>query len=153
MPYKELIMKFYTNKISTGKAPNFSDFVQKLASANSVIKTASEHVNGEEECLDGKQKNLPTDLKKKIVEKKEEDGACEVDKVEKEAAAKDNGKKIDEKEKSDGKKECLAKEECYASTHNMVRIANLDAKTKSEWKAYWKKLYPSEYVEAMFADK
>ena len=148
-------MKFYTNKISTGKSPNFSDFVQKLASANSVIKTASEQVKGEEECLDGKQKNLPKDLKEKIVEKNEKDGECEVNEVNKEAAAKNHGQKSGKKEvkESDGKKECLAKEECYASTRNMIRIANLDAKTKSEWKAYWKKLYPSEYVEAMFADK
>ena len=151
-------MKFYTNKISTGKTPNFSEFVQKLAGANSqVIKTASEHVKGEEECLDGKQKDLPVALKEKIIEKKEKDGECEVHEDKKSEDKKSEDKKSEDKKsedkKSDGEKPKLQKEECYASNYKMVRIANLDAKTKSEWKAYWKTLYPAEYVEAMFADK
>jgi hypothetical protein len=73
---------------------------------------------------------------RKIIDKKEKEGECHPDGA-----------------KSDGEKPKEEKEACYANSTNMVKIANLDAKTKSEWKAYWKKLYPSEYVEAMFADK
>jgi hypothetical protein len=142
-------MKFYTNKISTAKSLNFSDFIEKIANSNAVnIKTASavtkiaQAVANEEECLEGKQENLPTDLKKKIVDKKIKDGECD---------PKDE-KSADEK-KSDGAKNTMKKEECYASAGRFVKIANLDEKTKSEWKSYWKKLYPSEYVDAMFADK
>lgn len=129
-------MKFYTNKISTSKPLNFNEFIEKLASKNSgAIKTA-QAVKGEEECLEGSQDKLPIDLKKKIIDKKKEDGECEV-----------------EDSKSDGAKKSMKKEECYANSTKFVRIANLDEKTKSEWKSYWKKLYPSEYVDAMFADK
>jgi hypothetical protein len=45
------------------------------------------------------------------------------------------------------------KTEKGASSTRFVRIANLDSKTKNEWKKYFKKLYPSSYVDAMFADK
>jgi len=34
-------MKFYTNKISTGKSVGFNDFIEKLAKSNAVTKTAS----------------------------------------------------------------------------------------------------------------
>lgn len=55
--------------------------------------------------------------------------------------------------KSETNKEESSGESKQASRSRMVRIANLDSKTKNEWKNYWKKLYPSEYVDAMFADK
>ena len=162
-------MKFYTNKISTGKALNFSDFIQKVAASNSpsVIKTA-EKVKGEDECLTGKQSKLPDALKEKIIEKKIDEGKCEVDGDDKDDDVEDADEsdesegsegEVDSDEesadkKSDGKKKNMKKEECYSSSSaKFVRIANLDEKTKSEWKNYWKKLYPSEYVDAMFADK
>lgn len=135
-------MKFYTNKISTSKPLNFNEFIEKLASKNSGTTKTAQAVKGEEECLEGSQDKLPIDLKKKIIEKKKEDGECKV-----------------EESKSDGAKGSketeagMKKEECYASNTRFVRIANLDEKTKNEWKSYWKKLYPSEYVDAMFADK
>jgi hypothetical protein len=44
-------------------------------------------------------------------------------------------------------------EEKKAESSRFIRIANLDSKTKNEWKSYFKKLYPSAYVDAMFADK
>jgi hypothetical protein len=34
-----------------------------------------------------------------------------------------------------------------------VKVANLDSKSKSWLDAYWKQLYPPQYVEAMLADK
>ncbi len=56
--------------------------------------------------------------------------------------------------KSESKEEpkSESKEEKKASCR-FVRIANLDSKTKNDWKKYWKNLYPSEYVDAMFADR
>ncbi len=55
------------------------------------------------------------------------------------------GSKKTEKKDSEEKK--------AESAPRFIRIANLDSKTKSEWKNYFKKIYPSAYVDAMFADK
>jgi len=57
----------------------------------------------------------------------------------------EGSKKSEKKEEKSEKKE--------AKSVRFVRIANLDSKTKNEWKTYWKNLYPTDYVDAMFADK
>lgn len=225
-------MKFYTNKISTGKAQNFGEFVQKLAASNSAFsKTAStaapekaektanianlgdkkappfgkkeekkddkgvEKVEGadkeetkasaekevkvaKEECC--KEKDGETHVKMQEMdpvggtntgkpegEKKKASVAKKANNSEIPAENKGVTHKVDEccgaptsgdgsegSKKSEGKSEAKAEEKKEASgSRRMVRIANLDSKTKNEWKNYWKKLYPSEYVDAMFADK
>lgn len=60
--------------------------------------------------------------------------------------------KCDGKEecKEDGKKDEGKKE---ASEKKFVKIANLDAKSKNFLKAYWKKLFGDNYVNALLADK
>lgn len=52
---------------------------------------------------------------------------------------------------SEGEKKSEKKES--ASKDNFVRIANLTSKQKSWLKAYWSMLYPSEYADAMVADR
>lgn len=250
-------MKFYTNKISTGKGSNFGEFIQKLAEANgNLTKTASTAAPATKEANianfgdkkanpfgakkeDGKDEKpaakkegeekeacgtacASTETEIKIAEEKkvDKDGEMHVKKQEmdpvggtntgkpegekkkeaevkaetKEAAktnpkdkkAVDNkatGKKASNEEvpaenkgrthtpdeccgaptsgdgsegsKKDSKKSepSEKKEDKKASTSRFVKISNLDSKTKSEWKNYWKKLYPSEYVDALFADK
>jgi hypothetical protein len=253
---KECIdMKFYTNKISTGRSAGFGAFVQKLAESNAALsKTAStEAVTKEANASNFGDKKAPPFGKKdeakkpegaveakpeaeekeataekevKVAEKgdcKSKDGECHVKmqemdpvggtntgkpegekKKESEAKAevKEAGKKpvivtkkvkVEEiKGKPVGKKasndevpaenkgvthkvdECCGApsskgddgsegekkaeksdkaEKKEASSPAYVKIANLDSKTKNEWKTYWKKLYPAAYVEAMFADK
>jgi len=233
-------MKFITNKISTSKSSDFSDFVKKLAASNpSLSKTAStgsavtkeanianfgdkkanpfgakkEDAKGEEKNKEGEEKeSCDTDCEASGKEvkvakdgKKEKDGEMHVKMQEmdpvggtntgkaegdkkKEAGAKLTAKKasnsdvdpankgvthkVDEccgaptsksddgsegekqtSSKGEAKKEEPKEEKKEASARNFVRIANLDSKTKNEWKKYWKNLYPTEYVEAMFADK
>jgi len=69
----------------------------------------------------------------------------------------DDGSESPKSEKKTEKKEVtkveVKAEEKKASVHKWVKISNLDSKTKNAWKAYWKNLYPTEYVDAMFADK
>lgn len=131
-------MKFYTNKISTGKSGSFSDFINKVASQQGkTVKVA------EKTCPTEKQVEAFEDKNPKLLE-----GIAEACPEGSEKPKESDGKKPTEEKESAMDKEC-----CYASSGKMVRIANLDAKTKSEWKAYWKKLYPTAYVDAMFADK
>lgn len=40
-----------------------------------------------------------------------------------------------------------------AGASNFVKLANLDGKTKNWLSTYWKKLYPTEFVDAMLSDK
>lgn len=169
-------MKFYTNKISTGKSSSFKDFVQKIAESNAEIKKSA---SVQEESKIEKKANLDnfgdkkaapfgkkdTESKEKTEDKAEAkkedcDTKCEEKKEEKEvtasvevvAAAKEESKevKVEEAKKQEEKKE----ETVVANSGSrMVRIANLDSKTKTQWKTYWSKLYPKAYVDAMFADK
>lgn len=136
-------MKFYTNKIATGKSANFSDFINKLASQqNQTVKIA------EKECPTPAQVEAFEDKNPELLKGIEE--ACPEGSK---SPAESKSEKSDGAKKSEEKESSMDKECCYASSAKMVRIANLDPKTKSEWKAYWKKLYPSAYVDAMFADK
>jgi hypothetical protein len=253
-------MKFYTNKISTGKSVGFNEFIEKLAKSNAAVtKTASSaapatkeanaanfgdkkappfgakgkkeegevtpegHDDSEVETCDA---SAETEVKVAKEEKVNKDGEMHVKKQEmdpvggtntgkpegekkKESEAKADvkqaGKKVDPKAAKPGvaknapaakvapskkasnddvppenkgrthgpdeccgapsskgddgsegekkKSESSEKKETEASSVRLVRIANLDAKTKNEWKTYWKALYPTEYVNAMFADK
>lgn len=150
-------MKFYTNKISTGKSQSFSQFIEKIASANSVVKTASKEKCAEP-VSDTKMEKSAEPEKQMTQKQKEEVCLKEPQREKLPEALKEkivDGEKCEEKieNKSDGAKEHQKKEGCYASADKMVRIANLDSKTKNEWKNYWKKMYPAEYVDAMFADR
>lgn len=233
-------MKFITNKISTSKSSDFSDFVKKLAASNpSLSKTAStgssvtkeanianfgdkkanpfgkkEEAKGEEKKKDGEGEEEKeacgssceaSSVKVAKDGKKEKDGVMKVkmqemdpvggtntgkpegEKKKKEAGSKpaakkasnsdvdpankgvthkvdeccgaptsksDDGSQGDKKAAPKGEAKEESKEESKeASARQFVRIANLDSKTKNEWKKYWNNLYPTEYVEAMFADK
>jgi hypothetical protein len=216
-------MKFYTNKISTGKSQNFGEFVQKLAASNVAFSKTANIANlgdkkappfgkkeekkddkevdnankaegtekescnasaekevkvAKEECckekdgethvkmqemdpVGGTNTGKPEGEKKKASVAKKADNSeipaenkgvtHEVDKC---CGAPTSGDGSEGSKKSEGKGEAKAEEKKEASaSRRMVRIANLDSKTKNEWKNYWKKLYPSEYVDAMFADK
>ena len=212
-------MKFITNKISTGKAQSFGDFIKKLAESNeSLTKTANIANFGDKKAepfgkAKGEKKEDKKEENKEGVEKescgtacassekevkiaKEEckenkDGECHVKKQKMDPVGGTNtGKPEGEKKKasvakkadnseipaankgvvhkvdeccgaptsgdgSEGSKGETKKEEPKkeASSRRMTRIANLDSKTKNEWKTYWKKIYPSAFVDAMFADK
>lgn len=229
-------MKFITNRISTSKAGQFSDFVKKLAESNaSLAKTAATEAPVKKANLDnlgdkkappfGKEKEKTDGEKKapeKEGEKKEEccataekevkvakegkkpnkDGEVVVEMQEmdpvggtntgkpegekkKEAKAKaskvaansdvdpankgvthtpdkccgaptskgDDGSEGAKSGKSEAKSEAKSEEKKEAHSRRMTRIANLDSKTKAEWKKYWGNLFPKEYVDAMFADK
>lgn len=219
-------MKFYTNKISTGKSADFGEFVKKVAASNATTKTASTETVKKEANIANFGDKAATPFGKKDEAKKDEKAKVPCDKEEKDCEAtaekeikvaedktakcKDEapgrkhevdpvggtntGKpedakktkkasndevapenkgvthKVDEccgaptsgdgsegdksAKKSEPKAEPKAEEKKEASApKKYVKIANLDSKTKSEWKNYWKKIYPSSYVDAMFADK
>jgi len=235
-------MKFITNRISTSKAGQFSDFVKKLAESNASLSktaTSSSSVKKEANIANLGDKKAPPFGKEKEVGKEKEDGEKKVDEKETEECcatsekevkvAKDSkkpnkdgevvvemqemdpvggtntGKPEGEKKKEakskaskiaanadvdpankgvthtpdkccgaptskgddgsegakSGKAESKAEpkteekkeEKKEASSRRMTRIANLDSKTKAEWKKYWGNLFPKEYVDAMFADK
>ena len=62
--------------------------------------------------------------------------------------------KKDDDDKEDDKKEDDDKEDKEASAPvQFVKVANLDAKSKSWLRKYWSQLYPSSYADAMTADK
>jgi len=229
-------MKFITNRISTSKAGQFSDFVKKLAESNaSLAKTAAaetpvkkanisnlgdkkappfgkEKEEGEkegkkapekeakkEECCATTEKEVkvakedrkPNKDGEVVVEMQEMDpvGGTNTGKTEgekkKEAKSKaskvaansdvdpankgvthtpdkccgaptskgDDGSEGEKSGKSEAKSEAKSEEKKEAHSRRMTRIANLDSKTKAEWKKYWGNLFPKEYVDAMFADK
>jgi len=59
-------------------------------------------------------------------------------------------KVVDEKKKEVKKED---KKEAAVATERFVKIAKLNPETKNMLKKYWQLLYPSEYVEAMLAEK
>ena len=223
-------MKFITNRISTSKAGQFSDFVKKLAESNaSLAKTAATEAPVKKANLDnlGDKKAPPfgkekADEEKKAPEKEGEkkEECCATSEKEVKVAKEDRkpnkdgevvvemqemdpvggtntGKPEGEKKKEakakaskvaansdvdpankgvthtpdkccgaptskgddgsegakSGKSEAKSEEKKEAHSRRMTRIANLDSKTKAEWKKYWGNLFPKEYVDAMFADK
>lgn len=70
--------------------------------------------------------------------------------TEEELAAKKEEEKEAATEKTE-KKTAVTKTEVKKA--GFVRLANLDDKTKSWLRTYWRNLYPEEYVEAMLAEK
>lgn len=70
--------------------------------------------------------------------------------TEEELAAKKEEEKETATEETE-KKTAVTKTEVKKA--GFVRLANLDDKTKSWLRTYWRNLYPEEYVEAMLAEK
>jgi hypothetical protein len=154
-------VKLCSSKINL-KPTKFSDFVKqfsetKVASSEKVVKTASVKVAEKDEAetsgqpqAEAKLINHPEKPKAKKTEtaKKEPDEAETSGQPQAEAKL-TNHPKVVAKTKIEEK----PAETKTTKVARYVKISKLDAKTKTWLKAYWGNLYPTEYVDAMLADK
>jgi len=147
-------MKFVTNNINLSQKKSFSDIVNSVRTKekgmSKVASTATEEVSqptvetviaetevevkvAGEGCLTPAQEKLPDAIKSSIEAK------CD----------KSENKDEDKEEKKEDKEE---KKEANTSS-KFVKISKLTNEQKSMVKEYWLKQFPSEYVEAMLADR
>jgi len=86
-----------------------------------------------------------------------EKGMCECGKpnfVCKGKCKKEDGKEEDKDEEKEAKVDKdKDEEEKEASGPKFVKVANLNAKNKTFLREFWTKIYPSDFVEALLADK
>ncbi len=153
-----------------------STVVAEKKEAGKVPDAFKEHQFKKKDAKEGddkEKKDDKKDEKKEASAKCEACGSCPCEKGCKKAAAAQQIKQAEGEKKGkgdegkdsgqpawEGKKENVNDpkvegEKKDASTENkkFIRIANLDSKTKTWLKDYWKNLYPAEYVDAMIQDK
>lgn len=146
-------MNFFNNRISMGKTKSFDDICKEiiekknkkeaLANSNQTVKVAASDEEKSSGSIKGPgvpdgtgpgkdSKDCPFNKDKDDDKKDEKCPKCDKEEC--------------ECEKDEDKKEAKA-------SPKFVKIANLDAKTKTWLKEYWGNIFDKDYADAMISDK
>lgn len=175
-----MAIKFMTNTVKVGKVKSFADLVQEKISKIAADQEATVKTAAVEEDEDDADADADTDeeveeveasAKKtvKTAEETEEEEEAEVEeKKSKPTAAKAKGSAGEADSSGQLKGEpnhqkgesvkpsavtCENKKTEAKTSPVYVKVAKLDAKTRTMLKSYWSNLYPAEFVEAMLTDQ
>ena len=175
-----MAIKFMTNTVKVGKVKSFADLVQEKISKTAADQEATVKTAAVEEDEDDADADADTDeeveeveasAKKtvKTAEETEDEEEAEVEeKKSKPTAAKAKGSAGEADSSGQLKGEpnhqkgesvkpsavtCENKKTEAKTSPAYVKVAKLDAKTRTMLKSYWSNLYPAEFVEAMLTDQ
>jgi len=170
-----MAIKFMTNTVKVGKGKSFADLVNekmsKTAAKDEVVKTAAiedaddetdddvEEVEDETVEASGKKtvKVAEETEEEEAEEKKAKPTATKAKGSAGEAATSGQLKGEPNHQKGESVKPsavtCENKKTEAKTSPVYVKVAKLDAKTRTMLKSYWSNLYPAEFVEAMLTDQ
>ena len=151
------MVKFMTNTVKVGPSKSFADLVNEkmnktAAAKDAVVKTAAAEEETETEKINNNVQNDP-----EVKEEKTETKAVKKETKGDEAASSGQLDVEPLHQKGESQKPSAVtvenKKTEATKAPTFVKVAKLDAKTKSMLKAYWGNLYPAEYVDAMLTDQ
>jgi len=177
-----MAIKFMTNTVKVGKVKSFADLVQEkisktAADQEATVKTAAveedededDDADTDEEVEEVEEVEASAKKTVKTAEETEEEEEAEVEeKKSKPTAAKAKGSAGEADSSGQLKGEpnhqkgesvkpsavtCENKKTEAKTSPAYVKVAKLDAKTRTMLKSYWSNLYPAEFVEAMLTDQ